>query len=56
MICMPNSFVLWAPKELSEITVESLRLLELVIPKIGDYFFANWLFKQQEDSPCYGSV
>ncbi|CAM9947003.1 unnamed protein product [Hapterophycus canaliculatus] len=34
MICMPNSFVLWAPKRLSEITVESLRLLELVIPKI----------------------
>ncbi|CAM9284444.1 unnamed protein product [Scytosiphon promiscuus] len=34
MICMPNSFVLWAPKQLSEITVESLRLLELVIPKI----------------------
>lgn len=35
MICMPNSFVLWRPKRPSEITIESLRILELVIPKIG---------------------
>lgn len=35
MICMPNSFVLWQPKIPSDITVESLRILELVIPKIG---------------------
>lgn len=35
MICMPNSFVLWKPKRPSEITVESLRILELVIPKTG---------------------
>ncbi|CAM9896171.1 unnamed protein product [Ectocarpus sp. 13 AM-2016] len=34
MICMPNSFVLWQPKRPSDITVESLRIVELVIPKI----------------------
>lgn len=36
MICMPNSFVLWKPKTVPEITIESLRILELVIPKIGN--------------------
>lgn len=36
MICMPNSFVLWHPKRPSDITVESLRIVELVIPKIGN--------------------
>lgn len=35
IVCMPNSFVLWEPKTPSEITIESLRILELVIPKIG---------------------
>lgn len=35
MICLPNSYVLWAPKTSADITVESLRLLELVTPKIG---------------------
>ena len=35
MICMPNSFVLWKPKRVPEITVESLRIVELIIPKIG---------------------
>ncbi|CAM9151855.1 unnamed protein product [Pylaiella littoralis] len=34
IVCMPNSFVLWEPKTPSEITIESLRILELVIPKI----------------------
>lgn len=32
---MPNSFVLWKPKRVSDITIESLRILELIIPKIG---------------------
>lgn len=35
MICLPNSYVLWEPKRSADITVESLLLLELVIPKIG---------------------
>lgn len=35
MICLPNSYVLWEPKRAADITIESLRLLELVIPKIG---------------------
>lgn len=35
MICLPNSYVLWEPKHSADITVESLRLLELVTPKIG---------------------
>lgn len=34
MICLPNSYVLWEPKRSADITVESLLLLELVIPKI----------------------
>lgn len=35
MICLPNSYVLWEPKRSADITVESLLLIELVIPKIG---------------------
>ena len=35
MICFPNSFVLWEPKQAKDITLESLHLLELVTPKIG---------------------
>ncbi|CAM9401619.1 unnamed protein product [Sphacelaria rigidula] len=34
MLALPNSYFLWAPKTFDDITVESLRLVELVQPKI----------------------
>lgn len=36
IIALPNSYFLWAPKKFENITIESLRVVELVRPKIGE--------------------
>lgn len=36
IIALPNSYVLWQPKRVADVTIESLRVVELVKPKIGE--------------------